>query len=71
MNTTARPSPLGLLAEDVLSLSEAARILDVHVATIHRWRTRGLSGIHLETLRVGGKVVTSREALTRFLAKTQ
>ena len=38
----------------------------VHLATIHRWRSRGLKGIRLEGVRVGGAWHTSREAFRRF-----
>jgi len=62
---------LVILTEDVISLSEAAREVDVHVGTIHRWRQRGVRGIRLKTLRVGGKILTSRQALTAFLVATQ
>lgn len=64
-------SALDLLTEDTMSLAEAAEVVNVHVATIHRWRSRGLAGIQLETLRLGGKIVTSQQALTRFIQNTQ
>ena len=62
---------MDLLAEDLMSLAEAAALVNVHVATIHRYRSRGLGGVYLETLRIGGKIVTSRQALTRFIERTQ
>jgi hypothetical protein len=37
-----------------------------HLATIHRWATRGLRGVRLEFAQVGGTRVTSEEALQRF-----
>ncbi len=59
--------------EDVMTLTEATRILPrrrrrrpVNVSTLHRWATRGLRGVHLETIQVGGTKCTSREALQRF-----
>ncbi len=64
-----------LISEEVLTLSEAARQPFLprrrngkrpHVATIYRWAQVGIRGIRLETLRVGGSLCTSKEALQRF-----
>lgn len=38
----------------------------VHVATIHRWRSKGLRGVRLEAVRVGGAWHTTMEAFARF-----
>lgn len=61
------------LAEEVLSLTDAAKLLPrrrrgkkPHSSTLYRWATVGLRGVTLETLRVGGTLCTSREALQRF-----
>jgi len=43
--------------------------LKLHYGTIHRWCTKGLRGIRLESLKVGGARYTSTEALQRFFAK--
>lgn len=40
------------------------------IATVRRWRIRGVRGVKLETLLVGGRRYTSEEALQRFLAGT-
>ena len=40
-----------------------------HTATVYRWAQRGLRGVRLETLRVGGTLCTSREALQRFFER--
>lgn len=37
--------------------------------TIRRWATRGLKGVSLETVRIGGTVYTSEEAIGRFILK--
>jgi hypothetical protein len=37
-----------------------------HVATLHRWRARGLHGVRLEAVRIGGPWYTSAEAYARF-----
>lgn len=39
-------------------------------ATIFRWRLRGVRGVKLETLLVGGTRFTSIEALHRFIEGT-
>ena len=64
---------IDLESETVLSLTEAAKRLPTrragkrpHVATLYRWASRGLRGIRLETLQVGGTMCTSVEALQRF-----
>lgn len=40
-----------------------------HVSTVVRWSRRGLKGITLETILVGGRRFTSVEAIGRFIAK--
>ena len=61
-----------LMTEKILTFSEAARRLPKvggkrpHPSTIWRWGRKGLHGIRLETRRVGGRFVTSEEALERF-----
>jgi len=64
---------IDLTTEQVVSLSEATKKLPrrrggkrPHVATLYRWAVRGVRGIKLETLRVGGTLCTSLEALQRF-----
>ena len=59
-------------SDDFLSLSEASAELPgrPHVATLHRWRLRGVRGIKLSTILIGGKRFVSREALTRFIEQT-
>ena len=37
------------------------------LATMHRWRERGVRGVRLETLLIGGHRYTSREAIDRFI----
>ncbi|HKQ48047.1 MAG TPA: DUF1580 domain-containing protein [Phycisphaerae bacterium] len=40
-----------------------------HIATLYRWAERGLKGIRLETIQVGGTCCTSLEALQRFFER--
>jgi hypothetical protein len=64
-----------LLGESLISLAQAARLFPpnrqgkpVHVTTLQRWVLDGIRGVHLEAARAGGRWVTSREAVARFLA---
>lgn len=64
---------IDLSAEKVISFTEATKLLPrrragkrPHVATLYRWANRGLRGICLETIQVGGTRCTSIEALQRF-----
>lgn len=38
------------------------------LATLHRWRTKGIRGVRLETILIGGMRYTSHEAISRFIA---
>ncbi|MBX7165135.1 MAG: DUF1580 domain-containing protein [Pirellulales bacterium] len=60
--------------EKLLTFNEVAEQLFASwrpdAATWFRWATKGLRGVRLETVKVGGKVLTSREAVHRFVAAT-
>ena len=53
---------------DILSLAEAAAALPgkVAVSTVWRWCRVGHHGVILDSLRVGGRIYTSRRALQAF-----
>jgi hypothetical protein len=55
-----------ILSEQRLTLTEAAKRLDVHVASIHRWIGPGVRGCRLETFYLGCKRFTTVEAIERF-----
>jgi hypothetical protein len=60
-----------ILSETTLRIAEAAPIARTSFASLWRWIMRGVPGpdggrIRLEAIRVGGKWLTSREALERF-----
>ena len=38
----------------------------LHCSTVFRWAQRGLRGIKLESIRIGGALHTSEQALQRF-----
>ena len=54
--------------DSLLTLAEAAAAMrrPVHVSTLHRWRLRGVRGIKLETVLVGGNRFTTMSAVQRF-----
>jgi hypothetical protein len=60
--------------EQLLTLPEATRCGLLHdrtaVSTLWRWRKHGSRGVRLETVSIGGRVYTSREALLRFIGGT-
>lgn len=72
MTTKQTQQKLDLLTEDTITLNEACKELpgNPHVSTLWRWKDRGVDGVKLETIKIGTKHFTSRQALTRFLEKT-
>ena len=58
-------------AEKLIPLTKAAHHINParppHVATVWRWASNGVSGIRLESIKIGGTRHTSREAVARFL----
>jgi hypothetical protein len=59
---------LDLQQEQLLTFAEASARFPgrPHLATLHRWRLRGIRGIQLESCLIGGRRFTSVEALQRF-----
>jgi hypothetical protein len=64
---------INLASEKPISLTEAAKLMPAarngkrcHPSTIFRWAMKGVRGVRLEVLRLGGRLITSREALQRF-----
>jgi uncharacterized protein DUF1580 len=64
---------IDLASETLISFSDACRRLPsrragrpAHPATLYRWASEGVRGVRLETIRVGGSLCTSVEALQRF-----
>ena len=41
----------------------------LNVSTVFRWAQRGCRGMRLETIRIGGALCTSEDALKRFFAR--
>lgn len=55
----------------LVTFAEAARTSPrrPNITTLWRWRNRGVSGVRLEVVCVGGRTYTSREALARFFER--
>ena len=64
---------IDLATETVVSLTDATKALPLidgkrpHVTTVWRWAMRGVRGVRLAHGRLGKRVVTSHEALNRFM----
>lgn len=62
-----------VLTEDVLTLRDAqAELAETFgkrpdKTTLYRWCLRGVGGVKLDHLRLGNRIITSRQALTRFV----
>ncbi len=74
MSGATADSPVSrVLTEDVLTMtaarSELARITGRRPdkATLTRWIHRGVGGVRLDAVRIGCQLLTSRQALTRFI----
>src|SRR5262245_55601688 len=63
---------IDLQNETVISLTQAAKALPpvdgkrIHVSTLWRWARKGVRGVRLEHIRLGHRVCTSLQALSRF-----
>ncbi len=64
---------IDITSERVVSLNDASKYLPrrragkkPHTSTLFRWAQRGVRGVRLETIQVGGTLCTSLEALQRF-----
>ncbi len=61
--------------ETVGGLSDVAALLPrlhgkrLHSSTLWRWTTKGVRGVRLEYIGLGGRLLTSVEAVVRFAAK--
>lgn len=56
--------------ERLISLAEAQALLPghPHLSTLWRWRKRGIGGVRLDTIRVGGRRFVSLKQLSGFIA---
>lgn len=71
--TAVKESVQRVLSEDVLTLQEACGEVAMLTrrrpdkTTLYRWCLRGIRGTKLDHARVGVQILTSRQALTRFI----
>lgn len=66
INTLVEPPiPFAKAAKKYISARGGGSI---HPATLHRWRTRGIAGVRLEAIRIGGVWSTTEAAMQRFFA---
>lgn len=58
--------------EDLLTLAQATKAIPGRpsISTLYRWTQRGIEGVKLETIKLGGKRFTSKEAIRRFVERT-
>lgn len=68
-----RTAMINISAETLIPLREAPKHLPprpsgkrVHISVCYRWISRGVRGVHLESIKIGGSTYTSIEALQRF-----
>ncbi len=56
------------IKENLMTFGEAAKLLPRRPApsTLWRWHRKGVRGIKLEALRLGGRIYTSPESLNKF-----
>lgn len=63
---------VSLANESLLTLAQARSAFPgrnrLGLATLHRWRLKGVRGVRLETCLIGGLRYTSKEAIERFFA---
>lgn len=54
--------------ETVITFTDAAHVIPgrPHVSQVYRWAQRGLQGVKLEWIQIGGTRCTSLQALQRF-----
>lgn len=68
----AKQMPIDIDHEQIVSLTEATKIIPKRngkrpaIATLWRWCRQGVRGVHLEYIRMGRNLATSREAINRF-----
>jgi hypothetical protein len=62
------------LCGELLSMNEAVDVFPsrrggskVSRVTLHRWITRGAKGVRLETVKVGGMIYTTKDAIREFI----
>jgi hypothetical protein len=67
---TSQLTTFDIAKENIVSFREASEMIPTHpgISTISRW-CRGVRGNRLESILIGGRRKTSRQAVERFLVK--
>ena len=66
-----------IFSEDILTLREARNELEPILgrrpdqSTLYRWCFKGVNGQKLECVKIAGRIITSKQALTRFIVNQQ
>ncbi|WP_404309460.1 DUF1580 domain-containing protein [Neorhodopirellula lusitana] len=67
---------MDILTEDLVTLPQAAKGIPCpagsrppHYTTVYRWTKTGIGGERLESIRVGSQLLTSTQAMSRFLER--
>jgi len=73
--STHAPNGIDLGQETLIPVGQIPKLLPprpngkrVHISACYRWITRGIRGVKLEVVRIGGSTYTSHEAIARFAA---
>jgi hypothetical protein len=56
------------LTEELWTLDQAAEFAKVNHSNIYAWTTKGVRGCILESVQIGAKRFTSKQAMGRFIA---
>jgi Protein of unknown function (DUF1580) len=68
--------PIIVTSEDLLPINGVPKFLEkrigkrINLSTVYRWKTRGICGVRLETVSVGGGSFTTPDAMNEFFAKS-
>lgn len=62
---------IDILSEELIDLSKARKLFPGHTpspASIWRWALYGINGLKLETIKIGARRFTTKQAIHRFIA---
>jgi hypothetical protein len=72
-NENVQATVSAILTEDVLTIKDARKEVyeatgwPVDRVTIYRWCLKGVGGIKLDHIKLGDRILTSRQAINRFI----
>ena len=61
--------PIDIQREELIRLGDAPKHVPgrPHISTLYRWMERGVKGVKLECVAVGGRTFVSKEGIARFI----